>query len=60
MIKFGSSPIQSITHNVLHPTTKQVRLIVGGTDNKRYPGYNGIIAKIYFSFEKGAFMNSIQ
>lgn len=42
-IKYGTDDaIKSIRHDVTHPDTKYVRFILGGTDNKRYPAFNGL------------------
>ena len=40
-IKFGTSKFDTFTLSTVHPETKQIRLIAGGNDNKRYPGLNG-------------------
>lgn len=40
-IKYGDGDIQSITHKTTHPAVKFLKFILGGNDNKRYPGFNG-------------------
>lgn len=40
-IKFGDKPFESFTLRVNHPKTKEVKLIIGGNDSKRFPGLNG-------------------
>jgi hypothetical protein len=41
IIKYGSAAPKAITHKVTHSSTKFVRFILGGTDEGRYPGFNG-------------------
>lgn len=33
---------------------------MGGTDEKRYPGFNGLFTNVYFNDKAGAFINDIQ
>jgi hypothetical protein len=57
-IKFGDTDIQKVEHQVTHPTTKYVKFSVGGTDDKRYPGFNGLLSGIYFSAKPGVFIDN--
>lgn len=57
-IKFGENDFKKVEHEVTHPTTKFVRFTVGGTDDKRYPGFNGLLSAIYFSAKKGVFIDN--
>jgi len=58
-IKFGDTEIQSITHKTTHPITKFVRFILGGTDEKRYPGFNGQFSQVTFSAALGAYVGKV-
>ena len=57
MIKINTS-FEEIGFDVLHPLTKKVRLVIGGTDFKRYPGFNGVIIRITYSDKPGAYLSS--
>ncbi|CAD8140693.1 unnamed protein product [Paramecium octaurelia] len=57
-IKFGENDFKKVEHEVTHPTTKFVRFTVGGTDDKRYPGFNGLLSAIYFSAKRGVFIDN--
>lgn len=37
-----------------------MKFILGGRDQERYPGFNGIFTKILYSNEKGAFVDDIE
>jgi len=41
-IKYGNADFKSIRHDVTHPNTKFVRFVLGGNDEGRYPGFNGV------------------
>lgn len=57
MIKINTS-FEEFDFDVLHPVTKKVRLVIGGTDQKRYPGFNGEIIRIVYSDKVGAYLSS--
>ncbi|CAK56140.1 unnamed protein product (macronuclear) [Paramecium tetraurelia] len=58
-IKFGEENFKQITHQTTQPLTKYLRFIVGGNDEKRYPGFNGLFTSITFSSSIGAYVDSI-
>jgi len=58
LIKYGNSEIQSIKHEVSHPDTKFVRFILGGNDEGRYPGFNGVFTQVTFGTQKGVFIDN--
>ena len=57
MIKINTS-FEEISFEVLHPLTKKARIVIGGTDYKRFPGFNGIIIRISYSDKPGAYLSS--
>ena len=57
-IKFGNDDIQSIRHDVNHPETKYVRFILGGNDDGRYPGFNGVFTQVTFGTKEGTFIDT--
>lgn len=44
--------------SVVHPKTDYLRFTVSGSDNGRYPSFNGQFTKIAFNTQKGAFISS--
>jgi hypothetical protein len=58
-VKYANQSPKRIEMGVQHPTTKYVKFILGGTDNKRYPGFNGQFHKIHFSARPGAFIDKM-
>ncbi|CAD8058815.1 unnamed protein product [Paramecium sonneborni] len=57
-IRFGQDKFQQIQHTqVTHQDTKYLKLIIGGTDQKRYPGFNGQFSKISFSSKDGSYID---
>jgi len=39
--------------------TKYVKFILGGNDEKRYPGFNGIFTSVTFSTSYGAYVDKV-
>jgi hypothetical protein len=54
---YGPQNPNRVQFDVEHPNTNYLRLIVGGNDANRYPGFNGQFFRISYSNEKGAFVN---
>ncbi|KAM3142438.1 hypothetical protein pb186bvf_005340 [Paramecium bursaria] len=58
-IKFVEDSIKSAIHNISHPKINQMKFLLRGKDNGRYPAFNGIIQNIYniqniyVSFQQG-------
>jgi hypothetical protein len=44
---------------VAHQPTKVVRFILGGTDEKRYPAFNGLLTQVSFNAKAGAYIGTI-
>ena len=41
-INFGDDVYKKIVHNVVHPKITYLKLTIGGKDDDRYPGFNGL------------------
>lgn len=59
-IKYGNENTQSVRIDVDHPDTKFVRFILGGNDEGRYPGFNGIFTSVTFGATKGVFIDTTE
>jgi len=44
---------------VVHPGTNYLRFILGGRDDDRYPGFNGLFTLVSYSDQKGAFIDTL-
>lgn len=58
-IKYGEAAAQSAVHATTHPDTKFLRFVLGGNDEKRYPGFNGLFSSVTFSTHVGAYVDSL-
>ena len=45
--------------DVTNPTTEYLRFILGGKDENRYPAFNGIFVRVFYSHEEGAFIDNV-
>lgn len=57
-LKYSDEVPVSEKRTVVHPVMKYFRLIIGGSDEKRYPAFNGQITKILIGSKRGAFVES--
>jgi len=58
-IKYGSEEPKSITHTITHQPTKSVRFVLGGNDEGRYPGFNGLFTSVTFG-TSNAFIGTME
>jgi hypothetical protein len=49
-----------VEFDVVHPSTEYLRFILGGRDENRYPGFNGLFTRVFYSIEDGAFVDSVE
>ena len=45
--------------NVIHPSVSYLKFILGGKDNNKYPGFNGLFTKIIYSHKEGVFIDEL-